>query len=1062
MMKQLLSLLVFSVLCLSLWAIHEVEPNNYIGAEGIQWATNGIHTGVSSHWESDFWRVYGLAGDVVNISVESQSSLISLFEADGTLIYGPTGSSDHDLDYTFQESKSIFLSYERDASMPTPYQFQISGQSYVPQIPLMDGFTSDEFLFNSKNPACHWERSSLPSSPQNLTLCEAHPGYDGILQIATGINLNNYPAPYLEFKHICYIPANGSKGFVEYSVDGGNVWTAFPASALPWANNYTDEHPWFDTDHNPMWADWQTDTDYEQNWLTSRFNLSQWSTCEDFRIRFRAEWQAGTYLPLGMLWALDYVKLSQDTPSVPVITYPANGAMNVPTGFRITWSAQNATSYDLRMISPGGDTIETHLSTNYLNVNLDPSVDYSIMLKANNQSGSSNWSSLNYSFRTNDYETVIHAGQNAYISSISIGDYQRDSGYDGYYYNPAEAIPLSQGATVPLAIEASIPMAPVSIFLDSNQNNVFEDEEMLFYANYYGQLQGSFQIPLDAITGYTRLRAEFWYFVHQHAVNEIEDYTIQILPAPSLLVNPNQVSFEPVLSGYPSTEVQIELSNPGAAPLIIDALNFGGADAAYFSIATEHSFPITINQSPYTLDLIYHPQAVGEHSANLSIISNAINNLSPITLTGSSVAPNLSGAINLNAYANKFVSFPTGNEQIVHPALCLEAWIKWEDEFDSQCIISKGEGAMEISTTNMNGLRFAPTPGVEIISYYFVVQQSVWTHIACVYDPSTLLAKIYIDGIDRTWQNTGSAPLSQSINDNGEAWQIGRNSQGSDYFTGSLADIRVWNTARSLEEIRNNMHLLQDPQATSLLANWRFDEPFGFTAYDSVQDQHGTMVNCLAQDRFNAPVTIGSGISETQYADAGTSTLFFADCGLELSDMTVTAPASLTVTRISSTDQRNDLQENHWLLNHFFTLTGTATISFHIEDDLGPEHLPESDFLVLSHGINDVIWSPEARADAVDLDLDKVSFSNLSLVSRELRVIREPMQAPSNLQIVKHGSGLRLSWTAAPYTQGYKIYSSDNPNGPFDTIEAEMVYGTFWNTNSSAERKFFKVVSVVQ
>lgn len=1061
-MKQLLSLLVFSVLCLSLWAVHEVEPNGYIGAEGIQWATNGIHTGESMIDDFDIWRLYGLAGDVVNISVESQLSSIILHDADGTVIGSSMSLSDHDLDYSFQESKSIFLRFYLDQFIHTPYQFQISGQSYTPQIPLMDGFTPDEFLFNSKIPACHWERSLLPSCPQNLALCNAQPGQEGILEIATGIDLNNYPAPYLEFKHICYMPAGGNKGFVEYSVDGGNIWTVFPASALPWANNYTDEHPWFDTDHSPIWADWETDTDYELNWVTSRFNLSQWDSCEDFRIRFRAEWQAGTYLPTGRFWALDYVKLSQDAPSVPVITYPANMAMNVPTGFRITWSAQNATSYDIRIFSPGGTTMETHLSTNYLDVDLDPSVDYHIMVKANNQSGSSEWSSMGYSFRTNDYETVIYEGQNAYISSISIDDFQRDSGYDGYYYNHiAEAIPLSQGAAVPLAIEVSGPGVIVSISLDSNQNNVFEEDEILFFDSWGTQFQGTLQIPINALTGTTRLRAAVESFDQFPPANEIEDYAIQILPAPGVQVNPNQVSFEPVLSGYPSTEMQIELSNPGAAPLTIDALEIGGSDAAYFSIATELSFPLTINQSPYTLDLVYHPLAVGEHSANLSISSNAVNTLAPITLSGSSVAPNLSGALHLNAYANKYVAFSPETQAVVHPALCLEAWIRWEDD-SAQCIISKGEGKMEISTTDMSGVRFAPTPGVEIISNHFVLEQSAWTHIACVYDPSAMLAKIYIDGIDWTWQNTGSAPLSQPIIDNGEAWQIGRNSVGSNYFTGSLADIRVWGTARSLEEIRNNMHLLQDPQPPALLANWRFDEPFGFTVYDSVHNQHGTLVNCLAQDRFDAPVTMGSGISETQYAEAGTSTLFFADCGLELSDMTITAPASVTVTRMLPSGQRNDLQENHWLLNHFFTLTGTATISFHLDDDLGPEHLPETDFLLLTHGIINSLQYPEARAAAVDLDLDTVSFTNLSLVSRAFHIVREPMQAPSDLQIAEHASGLRLSWTAALYAQGYKIYSSDNPEGPFETIEAEMVYGTFWNIDASAERKFFKVVSVVQ
>lgn len=287
-MKQLLSLLVFSVLCLTLWASHEVEPNNYIGDNGIQWATNATHTGEFMEFEADIWRLYGLAGDVVNIFVESPISSILLYEAEGTLIDSYMCLNVHDLDYSFHESKSIFLKFWLFESVPTPYQLQVSGQSYAPQIPFIDGFMPDEFLYSSTNPDCHWEHNLLPSCPQNLVLCDAQPGAEDILQIAAGINLNNYPAPYLEFKHICHMPSARTKGFVEYSVDGGNVWTVFPASALPWANNYTDEYSWFDANHSPLWADWQTDTNYEQNWVISRFNLSQWSSCTDFRIRFRA------------------------------------------------------------------------------------------------------------------------------------------------------------------------------------------------------------------------------------------------------------------------------------------------------------------------------------------------------------------------------------------------------------------------------------------------------------------------------------------------------------------------------------------------------------------------------------------------------------------------------------------------------------------------------------------------------------------------------------------------------------------------------------------------------
>jgi hypothetical protein len=1065
-MKQVIFPLVFLVLCLTLCAVNEVEPNNGIGDSGVQWATNGVYYGNCSVIDEDYWRIYGLAGDVLlfqyQYNMEMDYVQAELYTENGELvdnIYDPNFYQ-----YLFCESKSLLIKFISNYPSSN-YSFTVSGLSYHPQIPFTDGFTPDEFLHNSINSDCHWERSLLPVCYSNLALCEMEAGEDGILQSALGINLSGYPAPYLEFGQICLMEPGIDKGYVEYSIDGGNIWTAFPESALPFANNYSDEHSWFDADYTMAWSDWESTEDYNNIWAVTRFNLSEWGSCTDFRVRFRAEWGADSD---GRFWALDYVKFSQDPPSLPVINYPHFMAMHVPTSFSISWSGQNATSYDVSIFGYQGDNHSYTVSGQSVYVELDPLTNYHLMIRANNQSGSSPWTNMNYSFTTNAYPTARSDFEYLFVSDFQISDYQRSSGFDSYIYVQEANIQVHQGEQVPISISSGFSPAYINpsftyfyVMIDYNNDYQFVESELyMLYPQGDAPYTGTLSIPADAPPGTTRLRLSLNNVVDTVAY-EIEDYNIQILAAPSIQVSGHQLLFDPVLAGYPATEMDLVLSNPGSAPLIIEALNFGGPNAEYFSLADDVTFPLTVNQSPVTLSLLYYPLSEGAHSADLSVISNAMNTLAPIALSGNAVAPNLYGAVNFNGYT-KYVSFPTPLDSAALPALSIEAWIKSNEDMSAQCIMSKGEGSMEIYTTDMNGIRFIPTPGVELITTYFSLAADEWIHIACVYDPSSMLGRIYVNGIDMTWQNVGSNPLSQPIIATDNAWQIGRNTMGNSYFDGSIAEIRVWDAARSLQEIRNNMFLLQAPQTESLIANWRFDEPFGEIIYDSAHDMHGTLINCVPGDRINTPFIIGEGISSTQYPDPGTTVLNFTDCGLMLSDLSITSLAAITITRIDNTNLRDDLQENLWLMKHYDTISGNATFSFWVEDDLDSQHLPPQNFLLMTKEHNALRWYPEKRASSVDTANDMVVFANASMIERGFKILWEPMQAPTDLYITQVGEHHRLHWTEVPHTQKYRIYSSDNPEGPFDTLESDAVYSTYWNIPLNSIHKFFVVVSVVE
>jgi hypothetical protein len=66
--------------------------------------------------------------------------------------------------------------------------------------------------------------------------------------------------------------------------------------------------------------------------------------------------------------------------------------------------------------------------------------------------------------------------------------------------------------------------------------------------------------------------------------------------------------------------------------------------------------------------------------------------------------------------------------------------------------------------------------------------------------------------------------------------------RGSEFFTGTIDDVRVWNVARTEQEIRDNMHRSLQGNEPGLIGYWRFDEGQGQIVQDMTSNQnHGTL-----------------------------------------------------------------------------------------------------------------------------------------------------------------------------------------------------------------------------
>lgn len=134
----------------------------------------------------------------------------------------------------------------------------------------------------------------------------------------------------------------------------------------------------------------------------------------------------------------------------------------------------------------------------------------------------------------------------------------------------------------------------------------------------------------------------------------------------------------------------------------------------------------------------------------------------------------------------------------------IETWVYWTptSNTDIQFITSKGSELMEMHTgVTPNTLRFIPRPGL-YLDAAGVLPTNKWTHIAAVYNPDNLTAKLYINGVEVTLvrSNTSTTNIGDIITTNTNPLSIGVRYDLSFKFKGSMDELRVFANSRTAAE----------------------------------------------------------------------------------------------------------------------------------------------------------------------------------------------------------------------------------------------------------------------
>jgi len=212
-------------------------------------------------------------------------------------------------------------------------------------------------------------------------------------------------------------------------------------------------------------------------------------------------------------------------------------------------------------------------------------------------------------------------------------------------------------------------------------------------------------------------------------------------------------------------------------------------------------------------------------------------------------------------------------------ARTVEAWVRT----DANCIPNAGGiqqvvvdmGAFGTGTRFTLCLLWSNSVRIEVggsgLSGTRAINDSLWHHIAAVYDPTSSTAKhrIYIDGALEA-----SGNLTTTVNTSSGGLQIGRRVDGANPFEGDIDEVRVWTSALSSATIAAHANEEICGSPSNLKAYYTFNQGtangsnlFGTILNDQAGTNNGTLNN-FSLSGTSSNWTVGQNMNPSIYDSA--------------------------------------------------------------------------------------------------------------------------------------------------------------------------------------------------
>src|SRR5438477_7855439 len=237
---------------------------------------------------------------------------------------------------------------------------------------------------------------------------------------------------------------------------------------------------------------------------------------------------------------------------------------------------------------------------------------------------------------------------------------------------------------------------------------------------------------------------------------------------------------------------------------------------------------VLADSRPLPVDSLIHIRLVAENDYGTNYSQDALLHTLDISAHG---------AVQLNG-TNDYILSPDLHTYLVDDSLTIELWFKAEapgilvDErgqsptipgWQFSLIEVESSGAVLVRVFNMN----AVTVGK--------VNFGEWHHVTLRYNKAILTLDGLLDGVPSGGSSIGdrAAPAESGLAEIlgfglGDSANMGSGAN----FKGQLDDVRIWNVARTTQDIQANLGSILTGAEHGLIAYWRFDEAPTTSAFD--------------------------------------------------------------------------------------------------------------------------------------------------------------------------------------------------------------------------------------
>lgn len=319
----------------------------------------------------------------------------------------------------------------------------------------------------------------------------------------------------------------------------------------------------------------------------------------------------------------------------------------------------------------------------------------------------------------------------------------------------------------------------------------------------------------------------------------------------------------------------MSLVNGGETMLVSTNALFNPTVAGTYNIKvwTELGGDMEMNNDTATYSFVVATPAAANNSGN-GLLMNGTNNY---------LSANGGGSLNIN-----------------QGMLTLEAWVRANAAATPQYIISKDSSSLvpqyDLYINQLGQLVFRLNSinlGVDSIVAASTLPTGVFTHVAATYDGITM--SLYQNGHLEATKLFGGF-----IAGNVQPLYIARPAFGTGYFSGTIDEVKIWDTCRTETQIRQNMHTrLGNAPHVSLKAYYRLDEGVGAYVLDASGNCNSALIN-------NVPALVASNfplgtpvVDGKTYSSSGSQT--FAGTGVSIASVNQSGTNDMYVHRFAGT-----------------------------------------------------------------------------------------------------------------------------------------------------------------